>query len=191
MILKHFFIAVLCILCCLTMGGAVSSPEMSDTQPSDFSYELIQRSRLENLLNLNNIYGSEFDSNANIIDAATINLRNHADNDGFISNAVVAAFVKDLYGIDVVFTADADSTLPQRDGYVFLVPKGFTSYNHKINSVYEDGEFIKVISTVKISSHDGDISYATAETIFKRSDSRFGYIIINAEILADNNIVCI
>ena len=143
----------------------------------------VKEAKILNLLNLNNVFGEDFTDNETLINAAAINLRSYATESGFIENSVVAAYIKDIYDIDIEINDTININMPKKQGYVYLIPRGYAAYSHEIISVTDNGDYITVTSFVSINSHDDQTVIGTATTnLAKNEDASFGYNIISCDI---------
>ncbi len=147
----------------------------------------VNAARFLNMLNHNFVYNAAFDSADEVVNnsvLALLHLRD-ADNEDFISETYVKGFVKDMYGIDIVDMSELNAEFPHMDGYVYIIPRGFTSYNHEIVSVSEneDGSFT-VITDVTIGDHDSEAKSERAVSLFvENKESAFGYSLIYSNII--------
>lgn len=146
--------------------------------------------RFLNMLNHNFVYNSDFDNTDTIINNASLallDLRDAANSD-YIADTYVKGFVKDMYGIDIIDMSGINADYPQLEGFLYIVPRGFTSYNHTIVSIVEneDGSY-KVISNVIEDSHDGIAKSKKAVSLFVKNDaSAFGYNMIYCNIIENS-----
>ena len=93
-----------------------------------------------------------------------------------------------MYGIEITDMSEFNAQYPQLDGYVYIIPRGYTSYTHTIVSVEEneDGSYT-VISNVTSSDHDAIGNTQKAVSLFvKNASSAFGYNMIYCNIIADS-----
>ena len=186
--MKRFALLSLFLICCLCMNGFILPPleTIAEDEPVIVTVaddSKIAEAKIQNLLNLNNVYGDDFTNNEALVNAAAINLRSYANENGFIENNVVVSYLKDIYDIDVEINDTINVNLPQKQGYVYLIPRGYSAYTHEIISVNECEDFITVVSLVFVDTHDGQISIGTATTkLVKNAKSSFGYNIIDSEI---------
>ena len=100
------------------------------------------------------------------------------------AESFVKYYVYNMYGVEIEDFSDINSDFAHLDGYVYIIPRGFSVFSHKIDSVSlnEDGSFT-VVTSVSIDSHDGDSISRKAVSLFVKNDrSRFGYNIISSEI---------
>jgi len=87
---------------------------------------------------------------------ALLDMRDSED-DSYISQDIVSDFVYDMYGVEVDYS-EINTQFPQKDDYVFILPRGYELYEHTILSVVanEDGTYT-VKTNIKISSHDSTV----------------------------------
>lgn len=195
--MKRLLFVSLFLIACLCMNGFIVAPATeSSAEPTvtDVSNqttpdpEQVLKARLENLLNINYVYGDDILDNEKLLNKATISLKSLADDNGFIEEAAVVAFIKDLYDIDLVINDSLNTDMPKKEGYVYLIPRGYTKYEHTITDIAYDGDAIRVTSAVKVNYHDGEAVYATATTLFiENQNSRFGYSILSSDITLNIN----
>lgn len=143
------------------------------------------QARFLNMLNRNFVYDNSFDTVEDIANNSVIALLDMRDSndDSFINKAIVSGFVYDMYGIEIDFSS-VNTQYQQKDGYFYIIPRGYEIYNHTITSVIEneDGTFT-VTSNVEILSHGGTVVNDVCETLFvKNSDSQFGFNIVHSNI---------
>ena len=150
----------------------------------------VNESRFLNMLNHNFVYNSDFDSADTVVNNASLALLDLRDseNSDFIADIYVKDFVKDMYGIEIADMSGINATYPQLDGYLYVIPRGYTTYKHTIVSINEneDGSFT-VVSEVVADDHDGEDRPLKAVSLFvENSDSAFGYNMIYCNILTDS-----
>lgn len=146
----------------------------------------VQQARFLNMLNHNFVYNEAFNSVEDIVNASVPALLNMRDpvNESYIAESYVKDYVYNMYGVEIEDFSDINSDLAHLDGYVYIIPRGFSVFSHKIDSVSlnEDGSFT-VVTSVSIDSHDGDSTSRKVVSLFVKNDrSRFGYNIISSEI---------
>lgn len=186
--MKRFILLSLFLIGCLCMNGFILPPVEEDlpeppkaTAPIDT--EKVAEAKILNLLNLNNVYGEDFTDNEALVNAAAINLRSYATESGFIEDDIVTAYIKDIYDIDIEITDSINVNMPKKQGYVYLIPRGYTAYSHEIISVTDNGDYVTVISFVSVDSHDSNTVIGTATTkLAKNENASFGYNIISSDI---------
>lgn len=180
--MKRFVFIALFLAACLCMNGFLVAPTKAVEEQS-FNPELVFEAKIENLINLNNVYGEDFTNNEKLTNRAAAALSSYADENGFIPESTVTTYVKDLYDIDLVITEDINADMPKKEGYVYLIPRGFTAFSHSIREIEDMGSYFRVTSDITLSYHDGESVTATAVTlIVQNNESSFGYNIINADI---------
>ncbi len=173
---------VICV-CAFVPAGSTAATETA-TKVSGETGAL--EARFTNMLNRNFVYGDAFNSTQEVVNNSTLALLNNCDDEGFINEQIVKTFVRDMYGVE--FEIDNSVTnLPTKQGSVYVAPRGYTSFSHKILSVKtnEDGSYT-VVSAVLEKGHDCEESTVTATTLFvKNENSSFGFNIINSDLSAD------
>lgn len=195
--LKRFtgMLLIMCLIvsCTLYIGSVSADAKSSAATPAvqHLDKNSVLASRFTNMLNRNYVYDDGFDSVDEIVNSsvlALLKLRDENDED-YILSSYVCGFIKDMYGIEITDLSELNAQFPQKQGYVFIVPRGYARYNHKVVSVAEneDGSYT-VVSKVEINTHDGDVKTEKAVSLFvKNENSSFGYNIIYSNILSDSN----
>ena len=187
---KNIFITALS-LCVLLLFACAFIPASADN--AKIAGRVVEsgalNARFLNMLNRNFVYNCDFE-NADVITEnsvlALLDSREGPDGD-YISENVVKGFISDMYGVYIVDITEDEKV--HKDGYVYITPRGFTSYTHRITDVVpnEDGSFT-VTSSVKVSPHDDEEYETIAKTLFVPSEnSAFGYNIAycNLDPVAD------
>lgn len=184
-ILTAIIISALLLSICAFSVSPTLAAENEETIPvtAVVNNEKVLEAKIQSLLNLNNVFGDGFLDNETLVNCAAINLREFADDDGFIPSGLIETYIKDMYDIDLEITESINSQFPQKEGYVYLIPRGFTEYRHEIVKTEADGEYITVYSKMTADFHD-----AAAQTVdvvsllIKNENSTFGFSILSSEI---------
>lgn len=154
----------------------------------------VLKARFSNMLNHNFVYDDAFHTVEDVVNNSIIALLDMRDSedDSFIKEEVVSNYVYDMYGIEIKDFSTINKQMPKKDGYVFIIPKGYEIYSHEITDVFvnEDGSYT-VRSNVSIATHDGQSEIEICETLFvKNENSQFGYNMVysNFSTLETSNI---
>lgn len=199
--MKKSLIPIVClVLTVLTLSFGfspdnryVSAKETSVSQNDSFSESEVLKARFLNMLNHNFVYNEAIYFEEDIVNCsvlALLNLRDSQD-DSYINESFVSNYVYNMYGIESIDYSKINSEFEQKEGYVYIIPRGYSMYSHNIISVEknEDNSYT-VISNVKISSHDCEEYSDICETLFIKNDnSEFGYNIINSVIGSKNQTI--
>ena len=149
------------------------------------SEEKVLGARFLNMLNHNFVYNNEFESVYEMTACSEVALLDKAE-DGYIKQSLIAGYLYNMYGVENVDFAAVTKDFPQRENYVYVIPRGFSVYKHSapVITENEDGSYT-VVTDVEISSHDSDVETAKATTLFvKNENSAFGFNIISSDISA-------
>lgn len=168
----------------VTEGSQVSAATADEVEVN------VNEARFLNMLNHNFVYNSDFENADTIVNNASLALLDLRDsaNEDYIADIYVKGFVKDMYGIEIADMSGINADYPQLDGYLYIIPRGFTSYNHTVVSVEQnaDGSYT-VVSDVTIKDHDAAGKTQKAVSLFvENEDSAFGYNIIYCNIIAES-----
>ena len=189
--MKKILSLVLCVVAIIACLSLIA-PEISDTTKVSAATNQEANSnhveaRLLNMLNHNFVYNADFDNADTIINNASLALLDLRDsvNEDFIADTYVKGFVKDMYGIEIADMSGINADYPQLEGYLYVIPRGFTNYNHTIVSVKEneDGSYT-VVSEVIVDNHDDLGKAQKAVSLFVKNDSSaFGFNMIYCNII--------
>ena len=181
---KKVFIFAL-LFCVLLLFACAFIPASADDAKATVSTrDSVAKASFLNMLNRNFVYNSDFENADAVMENSILALLDRRDSQDpdYISEAVVKGFVNDMYGIEIVEINEDERV--HKDGYVYIVPCGFTSYTHDITKISrnEDGS-VTVFSAVTVSPHDDESFVTEAETLFVPSEnSAFGYNIVYSEL---------
>ena len=188
--MKKRFVTVICALFTVLFCAAFYFPKNSSVTTvkaaAAANEETAAKSPLEarflNMLNHNFVYNDAFKSFDDLTDGCILSMLSAKEGD-FISETCLKGFAKDMYGIDIVSFAKTEG-LPEKQGYVYVKPMGFTRFTHENATVTrnEDGTYT-VITDVTVSPHDDMPTKETAISLFvPNTESAFGYNIVNSTI---------
>lgn len=177
-------------LCSSLMTPVVAEGADASVNASESVTVSAVETRFLNMLNHNFVYNSDFENADTVVNnsiLAILNLRDSEDQD-YIAEDYVKNFVKDMYGIEIVDMSNLNSEFPHKDGYLYIVPRGYTTYTHKIVSVNQndDGTYT-VVSDITVKNHDSDAKSQKAVSLFVKNDSSaFGYNMIYCNIIENS-----
>ncbi len=181
--------AVMVAACCFLVAPMFNQGTQVSAVTAEAKEENVNEARFLNMLNHNFVYNNDFDNIDTVINNSVLNLLalRDVENEDFINETYVKGFVKDMYGIEIEDMSGLNADCPKLDGFVYIIPRGFTTYNHEIISVTEneDGSFT-VVSEVTVGAHDSDAKAQKAVTLFVKNEaSAFGYNMIYSNIIAN------
>ncbi|MBP3705636.1 MAG: hypothetical protein J6J13_00085 [Clostridia bacterium] len=142
--------------------------------------------RFLNMLNHNYVYNESFNCVDDIVNCsipALLNLRDETEE--YIAEYHVKDYVYNMYGIEIFDMSALNADFPQRQGYVYIIPRGFDVYKHKIDTVKlnEDGTY-SVTTTATVLDQYGKIEEKKVNSLFVRNeDSDFGYNLVYSDIM--------
>ncbi len=139
--------------------------------------------RFLNMLNHNFVYDSDFHDDQTLVNNSVLALLDLAQ-DGFVAENYVSDYIFNMYGKNISDFSAFNQGFEQKQGYVYVVPRGYSVCQHEMVSVTDnlDGSYT-VVTNVAISLDDGSVITDTATTLFLRNaDSQFGYNIVYSEI---------
>lgn len=146
----------------------------------------VLESRFLNMLNHNFVYNDAIGSVEQIVNDSTVALLEYRDleDESYIAENFVTDYVYNMYGVEIENFAEINADFPQKDGFVYIIPRGFAIYEHETVSITlnEDGSYT-VKTNVTVSSHDSESYADICETLFvENADSQFGYNIVYSRI---------
>lgn len=191
----RYFVSLVLALTMLASFSVISAnPAESDTLVADNSASSqnadkgkVLEARFLNMLNHSFAYDGELASVEDLVNCAVTALCVSGDiDDSFIEQSRVEDYLYNMYGVEVENLSSVNADFPKKDGYVYIIPRGYTVYKHTIESVRlnEDGSYT-VTTNVIIDSHDGDEEGKAVTLFVKNSDSQFGFNIISSDIITD------
>ncbi|MBQ2286639.1 MAG: hypothetical protein II252_04995 [Clostridia bacterium] len=149
------------------------------------------KAKFLNMLNHNFAYDSAFESAEDLVNCAVtaqLNLR-EKQNDSYIAENYIKDYLLNMYGVEIEDFSDINASFPHKDGFVYIVPRGFSVFSHS-NAVVagnEDGSYT-VTTDVTVNSHDSDEVNGKAVTLFvKSSESKFGFYMVSSNIYFDTD----
>lgn len=154
------------------------------------SEKKIGEARFLNMLNHSFVYGDDFFSVEDMVNASMPALISNIE-DGYIAEVFVKNYIFDMFGIEIEDFSLINAHLDAKEGYVPVMATGYTVYEHKAISLKEneDGSFT-FITEVIIDAHDSEKITDRCETLFVKNEaSAFGYSIIFSEMQSSKNVV--
>ena len=158
-----------------------------DNEEDEIDYSRVVESRFLNMLNRNYVYNDSYYTVEDVVNDSVIALLDMRDSedDSYISEDIVSDFVYDMYGIEVDFS-QVNTKFPKKDGYVFILPRGYELYKHTVTNITEneDGTY-SVKTNVEITTHDRMTYNEVCETLFvPNENSKFGFNIVHSNIVS-------
>ena len=166
--------------------GGIASAENA-TVSENFDKEKVLEARFLNMLNHSFAYDEELASVEDLVNCAVTALCvTEGTDDSFIEESRVEDYLYNMYGVEVENLSSVNADFPKKDGYVYVIPRGYTVYKHTIDSVRlnEDGSYT-VTTSVTLDSHDGKKEGKAVTLFVKNSNSQFGFNIISSDIIVD------
>lgn len=184
-----FCVVVLAFACVKTDSPVVKNTEIQKGEVLTISQstgtaDKVLESRFLNMLNHNFVYDEAFYDDAALVNDSMLALLDRADG-SFLDQVVLSDYIFNMYGKKYNGFDFLGEDLPEKTGYVYIIPKGYSTYEHKIVSVTDnnDGSFT-VITNIEILGADNTVENAKCETVFLQSEeSAFGYNIIYSDII--------
>lgn len=139
--------------------------------------------RFLNMLNHNFVYNDAFYDDGALANDSMIALLNVAEG-SFLDEAYLSDYIFNMYGkIYKDFSFLGEASL-EKEGYVYIVPRGYSEYKHTIASVTanEDGSYT-VLTDIEVLGED-NAQNLKCETLFlSNEESAFGYNILYSDIV--------
>ena len=189
---RKYFVCLSLALLMLTSSSviALKPAETVDNKPAVQAADTdkVLEARFLNMLNHSFAYGEDLGSVEALVNcsiAALCNMDGGAE-ESFMDETRVKDYLYNMYGVEVENLSSVNAVFPKKDGYVYIIPRGYTVYKHTVDSVMlnEDGSYT-VTTLVNIDSHDGEENGRAVTLFVKNSDSQFGFNIISSEIIVD------
>ncbi len=188
-ILSLALCVVMLVLCSVLIAPLVSDGSQVSAETAEGVVPGVNEARFLNMLNHNYVYNTDFESADVIVNNSSLALLDLRDsvNEDYIADTYVKGFVKDMYGIEIADMTQINSQYPQKEGFLYVIPRGYTTYDHTIVSTKEnaDGSYT-VVSEVIVSGHDVAAKTQKVVSLFvKNSESAFGFNIIYSNIVTN------
>ncbi len=153
----------------------------------------VLNARFLNMLNHSFVYDGDFYDDEALVNNSLLALLELAE-DGFVAENYISDYIFNMYGKNISDFSGINADFEQKQGFVCVVPCGYSIYDHKIKSVTDnqDGSYT-VVTDVEISLDDGSVVSDTATTVFLRNtESQFGFNIVYSEIgtVIENTLNC-
>ncbi len=191
---KNFVFSMILVLCVVVLSFAcvktdgvaqndaiIENNEVITVAKSDSSNKVLE-TRFLNMLNHNYVYNEAIYDDTALVNDSMIALLDKAEG-SYIDQEILADYIFNMYGKiykDFAFLGEAST----QDGTVYILPRGYNEYNHKISKVTDnkDGSFT-VITDIEIIGMD-TVETLKCETLFlKAEESAFGYNILYSDII--------
>ncbi len=179
--MKKFFIVAVALICSLVIFSSIFVSSASEKNAIGRPKNEVEI-KLLSMLNHNFVYGADFDNADDVVNGSLYALSEYKDDSGeFINASLVAGFVNNMYGIDIVDFSNLNANCPKKNGYLYAGKGNKTVYHHDNPTLFynEDGT-ITVTSTVSVEGSKK--TYSAVSTFVPNEESSFGYNIISAEI---------
>lgn len=180
---KRFAVMFAALLCVVLLSVAFSPVNLPAASVVSAATEEGTEARFLNMLNHNFVYDRGFETFEGLTDGAVIANLGLREGD-YIAEGYIKGYLSDMYGINAVSFENESFPEKQKEGYVYIVPAGYTKYDHKNAAVSknEDGTYT-VLTDITVYPHD-DIPYeTTAVSLFAPNKrSSFGYILVYSNI---------
>ena len=198
---KSFWASSVCLAAALVVAASLLAPKskslenpgpdlkensvvtVSKSEMSPEKTDKLLESRFLNMLKHSFVYDADFESVESVVNGSMPALLNLREGD-FISEAFVADYVFNMYGIEVENFGELNRDFPSKEGYVYIIPRGFTKYEHSAVSVTENEDGSYTVETkVTAEGHDSEAIVETCTTLFVPNESSsFGFNIVYSNI---------
>ncbi len=182
--MKKRFFAVSILLCAIIMLFSAVTPVTANSKGVSCE-EKIRQTRFLNMLNHNFVYNEDFENVDVIVNNSVLSIISSLnEKPEFVEESIVCSYVKNMYGIDITDTSNLNAEFPKKQGYIYVIPRGYTVYKHKMVSCVqnEDGTYL-VTTKITVNPHDGVKQVLKAVSLFvKNNNSSFGYNIVYSDI---------
>ncbi len=181
---------VLVLLLSFSVLSVRPSAKESEAPVKASSYDANEalKARFLNMLNHNFAYDTAFESAEDLVNCAVLaqlNLRDGA----YIAENYIRDYLLDMYGVEIEDFSVFNTEFPHKDGFVYVVPRGFSVFSHGNAAVSENEDGTYTVTTdVTVTGHDSDPEYGKAVTMFVKSgESKFGFYILSSNIYFDTD----
>jgi len=181
-------VVVLSFACVKTENGYKTTvdnnnPQVLTVANNNTIEDKVLEARFLNMLNHNFVYNEAFYDDCKLVENSVLALLDVAEG-SYVAEDYLGDYLFNMYGRCYSGFEFLGEVYTEKEGYVYIAPRGYSEYNHKIVSITDnnDGSFT-VITDVEISNMDGSLELLECETVFlEAEDSAFGYNIMYSEI---------
>lgn len=181
------FALVLCLvlLCSFQLKPTATHLVAEAETQTETDTAQVLSARFLNMLNHNQAYGEDFYDTDTLTERSVISLldRREADSD-YIDAVFVQDFLLSMYGVEKSDFSDFQTDWPQKEGCVYVIPRGYTEYQHELVHAVrnEDGSYT-VVTDVTVTAHDGEVESLEGVALFlENSESPLGYQLVSADL---------
>lgn len=194
---KNVIFSLVLVLCVVALAFACAKTDVPKVQTAEIqkgnvltvsqgadTADKVLEARFLNMLNHNFVYDDAFYDDASLVEDSILALLDKADG-SFLDQVVLSDYIFNMYGKKYNEFDFLDEDLPEKQGYVYILPRGYSDYNHEIVSVTnnKDGSFT-VITNIEILGADNTVENLKCETLFlKAEDSAFGFNMVYSDII--------
>jgi hypothetical protein len=178
--MKHKILALilmLAVLCVSTFSFVPSSVAATDEpvveqEKVEYNPQKALEVRFENILNRNFSYNEEIADIDVLVNNSILAILDKRE-ESFIAEDIVANFVCDMYGIEIVDFSELNANMPKKEGYVYILPRGYELYSHKVESVTLNEDCSYTVKT-NVSISTSSVLYVLL--VISSSEASFKYI---------------
>lgn len=181
------FALVLCLvlLCSFQLKPTATHLVAEAETQTETDTAQVLSARFLNMLNHNQAYGEDFYDTDTLTERSVVSLldRREADSD-YIDAVFVQDFLLSMYGVEKSDFSDFQTDWPQKEGCVYIIPRGYTEYQHELVHAVrnEDGSYT-VVTDVTVTAHDGEVESLEGVALFlENSESPLGYQLVSADL---------
>ncbi|MBQ4119116.1 MAG: hypothetical protein IJD45_01855 [Clostridia bacterium] len=194
---KNVIFSLVLVLCVVALAFACAKTDAPKVQTAEIqkgdvltvsqgadTADKVLEARFLNMLNHNFVYDDAFYDDASLVNYSMLALLDKADG-SFLDQVVLSDYIFNMYGKRYNEFDFLGEDLPEKQGYVYIVPRGYNTYRHEIVSVTDnnDGSFT-VITNIEILGADNTVENLKCETLFlKAEDSAFGFNMLYSDII--------
>ena len=139
--------------------------------------------RFLNMLNHNFVYNDAFYDDSALANDSMIALLDVAEN-SFLDEAYLSDYIFNMYGKIYKDFSFLGENLPQKEGCVYIIPRGYSEYKHSVISITDnkDGSYT-VLTEVEVLGEENQNTMKCETLFLTADDSAFGYNIMYSEII--------
>ncbi len=181
------------------VSGDCEESVKTETASSETLCEKALEARFLNMLNHNFAYNDDFTYD-DLIDDSIVAVEIWNENscittdsgDTFVEKDAVLEFARALYGVTIgeeeiaAYYGKYDADFPSIDGYLYVLGRGYTLFQHEILSVQLNEDDSYTVKTKVYMSGDGENGWDTATALIVPNDeSPFGFVIGSCDLDGD------
>ena len=161
---------------------------VATAEETEINHNKVLETRFLNMLNHSYVYSEDFESVEKIVNNSVVALLDLSEDGEYLKEETVNSYLYDMYGFKVDDFGEFNRDFGYKKGYVYILPRGYTVYEHKAVALTlnEDGSYL-FETAVKVKTHDSASENLVCKTLFiDNPASSFRFNIVTSKIIEND-----